>query len=290
MGTPATKKTARERDNFTLDYRSDKPLPDWVREVIDTPWRSESRMPRAPARWGSWHARSSSRRCPTRIRRPTHSSAPMRLRAAHRGGLRGRHSLRHLSTSPDVMGDHRGSANWLSGHRAGRLAAGVPARRARAAQHGGRGSLLTAQYTGGLDKRGFTLCNVLIADDLHLSEDDATRFAGVEGTAKEASDDSLWMPQPVHEANQWRSQVRLSSNFRRERVDNSVPIDLSAYKALRGNPLGMDVYIFQALRLARRRLLFADGARLRAGFARCGVSASRRIRATSRSMSAGFLA
>ena len=36
MGTPAAKKPTRDRENLALDYRSDKPLPDWVREVIDT--------------------------------------------------------------------------------------------------------------------------------------------------------------------------------------------------------------------------------------------------------------
>ena len=36
MGPPATKKPTRDRENLSLDYRSDKPLPDWVREVIDT--------------------------------------------------------------------------------------------------------------------------------------------------------------------------------------------------------------------------------------------------------------
>lgn len=97
------------------------------------------------------------------------------------------------------------------------------------------GSLITAQYTGNLENRGFVLRNVLIADQLELHE-------------KELSD-CIWTPQPKDEAGVWRSKLKLSDNFFKELVDCPVPIDLRAYKALRGSPLAMDVYAWLTYRM-----------------------------------------
>jgi hypothetical protein len=103
------------------------------------------------------------------------------------------------------------------------------------------GSLVTAQYSGSQEQRGFVLKNVLIADELDLTDEDA---AGLDG------DGALWTPQNRQEAGQWRSQVRLSASFFRECVSNPVPIDLRAYKALRGSPLAMDVYTWLTYRMS----------------------------------------
>ena len=108
------------------------------------------------------------------------------------------------------------------------------------------GSLLTAQWSGGLDKRGFVLKNVLIADDLELSEADLQKLKRLDAPAAEQE---LWTPQARHEAGQWRSHVRLSDRFFQECVTNPVPIDLRAYKSLRGNPLSMDVYTWLTYRM-----------------------------------------
>lgn len=116
------------------------------------------------------------------------------------------------------------------------------------------GSLVTAQYSGGLDARGFTLRNVLIADDMELSAEDAAKLdaPAPDGAApaKTGDDGALWTPQDQEEAGQWRSQVRLSMNFFRECITNPVPIDLRAYKSLRGNPLAMDVYTWLTYRMS----------------------------------------
>lgn len=98
------------------------------------------------------------------------------------------------------------------------------------------GSLITAQYSGSHEKRGFVLKNVLIADELELHEDDDSS--------------ALWTPQAGHEAGSWRSKVKLTENFFRECITNPVPIDLRAYKALRGSPLAMDVYTWLTYRLS----------------------------------------
>ncbi|CAL94658.1 protein kinase [Azoarcus olearius] len=79
------------------------------------------------------------------------------------------------------------------------------------------------------------LKNVLIAEDLQLNDAELT---------------GLWTPQQAHEAGRWQSQVRLSHGFFRECIENPVPIDLRAYKALRGSPLAMDVYTWLTYRMS----------------------------------------
>lgn len=97
------------------------------------------------------------------------------------------------------------------------------------------GSMVTAQFNGTQDKRGFNLRNVLIAEEYE----------------EEALDpDQLWTPQEMEQAGQWRSKVRLTNKFYQECVTNPVPIDLRAYKALRKSPLAMDVYTWLSYRMS----------------------------------------
>ncbi len=112
------------------------------------------------------------------------------------------------------------------------------------------GALVTAQYTGGLNKRGFTLKNVMIADDLSLNEDDVD---GLASSDEHAETGELWTPQSPSDVGQWRSQVRLSKRFFSECVTNPVPIDLRAYKALRDSPLAMDLYTWLTYRMSYTR-------------------------------------
>lgn len=145
------------------------------------------------------------------------------------------------------------------------------------------GSLITAQYTGGNQGRGFQLRNVMIADGLDLDERDLK----LDGQAAEMRDgyeeylDSLtkretlgmqieaqmraemapapaadeqhtqlWIPQEKDQAGAWKSSVTLSRAFYDECINKPVPIDLRAYKALRGSPLAMDVYTWLTYRMS----------------------------------------
>lgn len=122
------------------------------------------------------------------------------------------------------------------------------------------GSLITAQYTGGMQSRGFTLRNVLIADDVDYGGEDL--FEGSEGAgtltgeppapgaAATPESDTLWIPQHQGTAGKWKSTVRLSAKFFNECVSKPVPIDLRAYKALRGSPLAMDIYTWLTYRMS----------------------------------------
>ncbi len=108
------------------------------------------------------------------------------------------------------------------------------------------GALITAQYTGDLGngRTGFKLRNVMIADGLDIAGDDWKLEQGQEDGA------ALWRPQTQTEAGSWQSTVRLSDNFFQECIDRPIPIDLRAYKALRGSPLAMDVYTWLTYRMS----------------------------------------
>ncbi|MGZ5799707.1 MAG: replication protein RepA [Burkholderiaceae bacterium] len=108
------------------------------------------------------------------------------------------------------------------------------------------GALVTAQYSGPNKNEGFVLRNVMIADELEIAEDIDLDDDAIEVNA----DTLLWMPQRSTEAGKWKSQVRLNNKFFNECINNPVPIDLRAYKVLRGSPLAMDVYTWLTYRMS----------------------------------------
>lgn len=111
------------------------------------------------------------------------------------------------------------------------------------------GSLITAQYTGDMQHRGFQLRNVMIAEGLDLDEEELKRRC-LEDESTPSPNNTLWTPQAKELAGTWKSVVRLSDSFFRECIDKPVPIDLRAYKALRGSPLAMDVYTWLTYRMS----------------------------------------
>lgn len=116
------------------------------------------------------------------------------------------------------------------------------------------GSMVSAQYVGGLGSRGFVLRNVLIAESADISDADMRRFdssGDVQiGEEQKPADDKLWLPQTVDEAGAWSSKLRLTDSFFKECITNPVPIDLRAYKVLRGSALAMDIYTWLTYRLS----------------------------------------
>jgi hypothetical protein len=111
------------------------------------------------------------------------------------------------------------------------------------------GSLITAQYTGSLEKRGFMLRNILIADELEMDDDLVNKLA-LSKTSEQENDDLIWQPQPKEKAGAWQSKLKLSDSFFKELIECPVPIDLRAYKILRGSPLAMDIYAWLTYRLS----------------------------------------
>ncbi|MBS0571859.1 MAG: pirin [Proteobacteria bacterium] len=110
------------------------------------------------------------------------------------------------------------------------------------------GSLITAQFNGksAENKGGFVLRNIVIADALTLEDEHSF---DLDAPASEG-ESALWTPQKASDAGQWKSKVRLSDPFFKELLDHPVPIDLRAYKALRGSPLAMDIYTWLTYRMS----------------------------------------
>lgn len=115
------------------------------------------------------------------------------------------------------------------------------------------GSMISAQYVGGLSSRGFVLRNILIAESAEFSERDLDRLdapSAAPADPSDAVDGKIWVPQQIEEAGVWSSKLRLTNSFFQECVTNPVPIDLRAYKALRGSAMAMDVYTWLTYRLS----------------------------------------
>jgi hypothetical protein len=79
------------------------------------------------------------------------------------------------------------------------------------------GALVTAQYDGSLESRGFVLRNIMIAEELALHEEAFNRSLEAEqdSGAEDAGGDEgtrLWLPQGS-DAGRWKSTVQLSRRF-----------------------------------------------------------------------------
>lgn len=111
------------------------------------------------------------------------------------------------------------------------------------------GSFITATYSD--DRQAFSLRNVMMVESARIASDFDIEALPPSGTNEHSPNDALWIPQENGIAGKWASQVQLTQGFFQECVDNPVPIDLRAYKALRGSPLAMDVYTWLTYRLSR---------------------------------------
>ena len=261
--------TARKPSSLTLDYRSAQAMPTWVREVIDAHLAIEAEDAKSAGALGFMARALVIATMPYKDPKTdafTRSNGDFRLRivAGYEGGIPYGIYPRLLMSWVATEAVRKQSPVIELGESLGLFlrdvmelrssGGGVRGSSTRVTEQMKRlfGSLVTAQYTGGLDKRGFTLRNVLIADELQFTLEDEDQIEAIQGSKTGATNDdgTLWAPQAKHEAGQWRSHVRLSNNFFEECINNPVPIDLRAYKSLRGNPLAMDVYTWLTYRMS----------------------------------------
>lgn len=250
-----TDRTAANK-SLTLDYRSNQPMPEWVRDVIETHLAIESEDAQTAGQLGFMARALVIATMPykdpkTDVFKRENGDFRLRILAGYEGGIPygiyPRLLMSWVATeavqkqSPVIeLGDSLTAflRDVLDIQRGG----GTRGTSTRVNEQMKRlfGSLITAQYIGSQQDRGFLLKNVLIADDLQV--DDSKDLL--------AESNSLWIPQESHEAGKWASKVRLSNNFYRECIESPVPIDLRAYKALRGSPLAMDVYTWLTYRMS----------------------------------------
>lgn len=84
-----------------------------------------------------------------------------------------------------------------------------------------------------LNSRKLNFRNVSMVDEIVIDDDE------IEG---------LWVPQKEQNAGEWQSILTLSEKFYQGLVEAPVPIDVKAFKALRGSPLSMDIYAWLTYR------------------------------------------
>lgn len=247
---------ADKKTSLTFDYRSDKPMPDWVLEVIDAHLAIEAEDAKSAGALGFMARALVLATMPYKdpkadVFKRVNGDFRLRIVAGYEGGIPygiyPRLLLSWVATeavrtqSPIIeLGDSL-SAFLRDVLELRSTSGGQRGASTRVSEQMKRlfGSLITAQYSGTLEHKGFVLKNVLIADELNLDDEE-----------EEAMDKSLWTPQEAHDAGKWKSQVKLTDNFFRECITNPVPIDLRAYKALRGSPMAMDVYTWLTYRMS----------------------------------------
>ena len=87
---------------------------------------------------------------------------------------------------------------------------------------------VSCSYTGD-DMAGIR--NIMIADEANL----------------------WWSPKQPDQAALWQSSVTLSERYFREAIENPVPVDIRALKALRRSPMALDIYFWLTYRLSYLR-------------------------------------
>ncbi|MCK0508577.1 replication protein RepA [Aromatoleum anaerobium] len=244
--------SATKSSQLTLNFRAGQPIPGWVREIIDAHLAIEAEDAQSAGSLGFMARALVIATMPYKdpksdVFKRQNGDFRLRIVAGYEGGIPYGIYPRLLTSwvsteavrtrSPVIqLGDclHTFVRDVMDLRSNG---GGPRGSGSRVAEQMKRlfGSLITAHYTGTQQQRGFVLRNVLIADELQLDDAELT---------------GLWTPQHAEEAGRWKSQVRLSNGFFRECLDNPVPIDLRAYKALRGSPLAMDVYTWLTYRMS----------------------------------------
>jgi hypothetical protein len=241
----------KQRD-LTLDYQAGHPIPAWVREVIETHLAIEREDAKSAGAVGFMARALVLATMPYKDPKQdafyrVNGDFKLRIVAGYQGGIPFGIYPRLLVSWVTTEAVRCKSRELELGESLTAFLRDVLEVRATGGMHGTItrvseqmkrlfGSLITAQYSGTQAHRGFMLKNVLIAEELEFNEQEF--------------DDNLWTPQQPHEAGQWKSKVRLSASFFKECIDHPVPIDLRAYKGLRGSALAMDVYTWLTHRMS----------------------------------------
>ncbi len=275
---PGRRKGAKPATPLVFDYRSKQSLPEWVREVIDESLAIESESARAAGQLGFMSRALVLATMPYRdpksvVFERQNGDFKLRILAGYEGGVPygvyPRLLMSWVTTeavrtqSPEL---HLGSSlsdflREVMGIGAG---GGVRGSSTRVSEQMKRlfGSFVTAQYSGKLQSRGFSLKNIMIVEEAELTDADMRELdkisSGRRSSAKEgagpptdaADDAALWQPQAPAELGAWQSKLRLTNTFFKECVSNPVPIDLRAYRALRGSAMAMDIYTWLTWRLS----------------------------------------
>lgn len=256
---------------ITFDYL--KPMPQWVHEAIDESFAIENESARAAGTLGFMTRALVLATMPYRdpqsvVFERQNGDFKLRILAGYEGGVPygvyPRLLMSWVTTeavrtqSPELhLGDSL--AAFLRDVMEVRAGGGVRGSATRVSEQMKRlfGSFVTAQYSGKLQNRGFMLKNILIAEEAEFSDADMQAFDKIAARPPKAAaadgetpGDALWQPQAPAELGHFQSKLRLTNTFFQECVSSPVPIDLRAYKALRGSAMAMDIYTWLTWRLS----------------------------------------
>lgn len=112
------------------------------------------------------------------------------------------------------------------------------------------GALITAELKPDLKKKKpFKIKHFQVAEEATIDEHQIETMLTEALDDDDTTDSALWLPK-IHEKPEWNSTVTLTENFFNECINNPVPIDLRAYKALKKSPLAMDIYTWLTYRMS----------------------------------------
>lgn len=271
---------AQDDKPVSLDYRAGTPMPKWVRDVIDESFAIEAEDAKKAGALGFMARALVNATLPYKDpKRPIferrNGQYVLRMMGGNDNGLPygvyPRLLMSWITTeavrtkSPELELGESLSAflrDVLGLQRGG----GKRGPNARVSEQMERlfSTLITATYTGDRG-RSFNLRNVLIVDEASIDRETALLLddaasgsprrlaAGAKsqaGAQDGDEDDRLWTPQSREDVGRWKSRVVLSARFYQEIIERPVPIDLRAYRALRGSPVAMDLYTWMTYRMS----------------------------------------
>jgi hypothetical protein len=281
--TTAAPAAQQPESSLVVDYKSGKPVPAWVKELIETQLAIETEDAKSAGTVGFMARALVLATMPykdpkTDVYTRRNGDFTLRIVAGYEGDVPGKGGI-PFGIYPRLL------MSWVSTEAVRRespvielgeslrtflrdvlevrsTGGGKRGSGSRASEQMKRlfGAMITAQYSGAIKDRGFKMRNIQIADDVDLTAEDLDSMDNLDaperGPAKiwtpEAEGDTnpLWTPQAAEEAGTWRSTVRLSRRFFEECINSPVPIDLRVYKSLRRSPMAMDVYTWLTYRVS----------------------------------------
>lgn len=258
-------------DEVSIDLRRTKVVPKWIEEVVAASYAMDHEDARSAGALGFMHRALVNTAMPykdpkSRVFERRNGSFTLSILAGYAGGIPygiyPRLLMSWVSTevvrtkSPELeLGESL--AGFLREVLNVSSSGGKHGTSTRVAEQMKRlfGAQIVAVDAGQPGRRPFRLRNMAVVNEMDLDEDDFERRLS---SASDGADESplakpggerLWTPQHVNQSG-WKSRVLLTEYFYEEILRSPVPIDLRAYRALRGSPLAMDVYAWLTYRMS----------------------------------------
>ena len=258
-------------DELSIDLRRTKIVPKWVEEVIAASYAMDHEDARSAGALGFMHRALVNTAMPykdpkSRVFERKNGSFSMSILAGYAGGIPfgiyPRLLMSWVSTevvrtrSPELeLGESL--AGFLRDVLNVSSSGGKNGTSTRVTEQMKRlfGAQIVAVDAGQPGRRPFKLRNMAVVNEMDLDE---AAFKKRLGGAPDAHDtnplakpggERLWTPQDAHQSG-WKSRVLLTEYFFEEILRSPVPIDLRAYRALRGSPLAMDIYAWLTYRMS----------------------------------------